>query len=198
MLSLSILVLLILLYHIISDFVWVENLTWYLDSIAGMTQSLITVICLLSFVCKLYYYIQNLVFIDDGKQHFWRVFIPMIVLAGFLVFKILLCRVHRPFSLFLLAACLVTAACFLESHFDEHSSNTPLYITAIPIMLIFVLLSVVQALEVFGQSDPNLNFFYNNNSIVKQAFSVCNLLVSLFFSVSFVIVTYCMENIENG
>jgi len=60
------------------------------------------------------------------------------------------------------------------------------------------MLTVVQACDVFGQSDPYLNFFNNCDSRIKQAFTVFNLLVTLLFSASFVGALYCMERLDDG
>jgi len=113
--------LLTFLYHTIADFLWVENLTWYLDSIASLMQSLITVICLLCFTCRLFYYIGARVSKEDHNISIWRTFTPIFVLAAFIMFKIVLCKVRRPFYIFLLAACLVATAYFFESHLDKET-----------------------------------------------------------------------------
>jgi hypothetical protein len=196
MLTICILGLLLFLYHLVADFIRAGNITWYLDSITSLLQSLICVTCLLSFACKLFYYVRIRV-TDTDQITIWRSFIPLLVLAGFLLLKLVLCKVRCPISLFLVAACLVATVLGFESHFDNQTYNAPLFLTAIPVLLMFVILAVTQACDVFGQADPYLNFFYTCNSKIKQAFTIFNLLVTLLFSASFVGALYCMEYLDD-
>ena len=135
--------------------------------------------------------------IDPSNQiTIWKSFIPLIVLAGFLLVKVVLCKVRAPICILSIAACLVASAFGFESHFDNQTYNAPLFLTAIPILLLFVTLTVAQAYEVFGEGDACLKFFYSCDSKIKQAFTIFNLLVTLLFSLSFVGALFCMENLD--
>ena len=95
-----------------------------------------------------------------------------------------------------IAACLVSTAFGFESHFDNQTYNAPLFLAAIPILLLFVTFTVALAYEVFGESDACLEFFYSCDSKIKQAFAIFNLLVTLLFSLSFVGALFYMENLD--
>jgi hypothetical protein len=95
----------------------------------------------------------------DNQITIWRSFIPLLVLAGFLLLKVVLCKVRAPMCILLIAVCLIATAFGFESHFDNQTYNAPLFLTAIPILFMFVTLTVAQAQDVFGEGDACIKFF---------------------------------------
>ena len=115
LLLIGILTVTLLLYHMLTDFLRGRNITWYLDSIALLLQSLICLICVLSFAFKLFCYINATVGLDtQGGVTAWKSFTPLFVLAGLMFIKVVFFRVGKPFLILTMAGCIVATACTFE------------------------------------------------------------------------------------
>jgi hypothetical protein len=70
----------------------------------------------------------------------WYCFIPMLILAGLAIFKLLLFKVKNPYVTAAVALSIIAIPICVESYFDNTAFDAPLCITALPFC--FIVLSV--------------------------------------------------------
>ena len=114
---------------------------WHRDSVGYLLQALTGYICILMTCVNLMQYIENFEQGVDSGHNVMQCFVPLLVLSGLWLLKIVCFRVKNSIMHLAISISVASMAFAFESHFDNNNENAPLYIVSIPISCILLAIS---------------------------------------------------------
>jgi len=123
----------------------------------------------------------------------WYSFIPLLVVSGLGLLKLVFFRVKDAyFTLVLCISCI--SLCFAtESYFDAENYNAPLWLSALPIALIMMTASWRHFKNVYYETDPAKRLFYCYDSKIKKFSAIVTMVATFGYFISLPAALYWLE-----
>jgi hypothetical protein len=131
--------------------------------------------------------------IQEQDQALFNCFIPMLVLSGLWLLKIICFKVKNSIINLAFTFSIASLAFACESKFDNDIQNAPLFIIAIPISCILLSISFSVLTEMYFEPDECIALFNSYDSRFKRMMAIFNVTITVMFVVSLILALYFLE-----
>ena len=98
-----------------------------------------------------------------------------------MLIRIAFFRLQNPLKSGLRAVLVLLIPFFIETYFDSSAINAPLWLTAIPVLGLFLASAASECWQTFFEARKSRQFFYGYHSPIRKVSSTLNLFAVLLF-----------------